>query len=143
MKGAYPTLSHSILLLLCLIAMSLIITSVFASLIRIEKDLTMVELNFFADTIKNKVLEAYSLANQSSEYASGMFQINLPERIGNKKYSITLYQYGLLVNTSVKNEPIEISRDLPIDAELSGSSFMPVSIKVEKQNGEIKIGLIE
>ena len=143
MKGVYPTLSHSILLLLSLIAMSLIIASISISLSRTETSLVSVELNFFADSVKNKILEAYSLANQSSNYTEGKFQINLPEKIGNKKYSITLYQNILLVNTSVNNEPIEISRILSIDAELSGTSFMPVSIKVDKQNGKIKIGLIK
>jgi hypothetical protein len=142
MRGVYPTLSHSILLLLSLIAMSLIITSISISLSRTEKNLVTVEMNFFADSIKNKILEAYSLANQSSNYTEGSFRINLPDRIGNKKYSITLYQNGLLVNTSVKNEPIAISRTFNIDAELSGSTFMPTSISFEKKNGEIRIGLI-
>ena len=139
----YPTLSHSTLLLLGLIAMSLIITSISISLSRMERDLTLVEMNFFADSVRNKVLEVYSLANQSSNFTEGVFQLNLPEKIGNKRYSITLYQGGLLVNTSVKNEPIEISRNLSIDAELNGTSFMPVSVKLDKQDGKIKIGLIE
>jgi hypothetical protein len=143
MRGIYPTLSHSILLLLSLIAMSLIIASISISLSRTEANLVLVELNFVADSVKNKILEAYSLANQSSNYTTGLFQLNLPEKIGNKKYSITLYQNSLLVNTSVNNEPIEINRILPIDAELNGTYFLPVSIKVEKENGKIKIGLIK
>ena len=143
MEGIYPTLSHSVLLLLGLIAMSLIISSIYISLSRIERDLTTVELNYFADSIKNKILEVYNLANQSSNYTTGLFKLNLPEKIGNKKYSITLSQDLLLVNTSVKNEPVEISRKLSIDAELNGTSFMPVSIKVDKQDEKIKIGLVE
>jgi hypothetical protein len=143
MEGIYPTLSHSVLLLLGLIAMSLIISSIYISLSRIERDLTTVELNYFADSIKNKILEVYSLANQSSNYTTGLFKLNLPEKLGNKKYSITLSQDLLLVNTSVKNEPVEISRKLSIDAELTGVSFMPASIKVDKQDEKIKIGLVE
>ena len=142
MKGIYPTLSHSVLLLLGLIAMSLIISSIYLSLSRIERDLTIVELNYFADSIKSKILEVYSLANQSSNYTTGLFELNLPEKIGNKKYSITLNQDLLLVNTSVRNEPVEISRKLSIDAEISGASLMPASIKVDKQDEKIRIGLI-
>jgi len=143
MKGIYPTLSHSILLLLGLISMSVIILAISTSLSRTERDLTVVELNFIADSVKNKIVEVYSLANQSSSYSTGLFYLDLPEKIGNKKYSITLYQNSLIVNATVKNEPIEIIRTLGIDAELSGSYFMPVSIKIEKQNGIIKIGLIK
>jgi hypothetical protein len=143
MRGAYPTLSHSILLLLGLLAMSLLTASIFISLSRIERDLTSVELNFIADSVKNKILEVYSLVNQSSNYTTGLFQLNLPEKIGNKKYSITLYQNGLMINASVKNEPIEINRTLPIDAELNGTYFMPASIKIDKQNKKIKIGLVK
>jgi hypothetical protein len=142
MKGMYPTLSHSILLLLGMIAMSLIIFSISTSLSRIEKDLTVTELNFIADSVKNKIMEVYSFANQSSSYETGLFNLDLPEKIGSRKYSITLYQNGLMINATVRNEPIEINRTLAIDAELNGSSFMPVSVKLEKQNGIIKIGLI-
>jgi len=143
MKGIYPTLSHSVLLLLGLIAMSLIISSIYLSLSRIEMDLTAVELNYFADSIKSKILEVYSLANQTSNYTTGLFKLNLPEKIGNKKYSITLSQGLLLINASVRNEPIELSRRLYIDAELSGTTLMPASIKVDKQNEKIKIGLVQ
>ena len=143
MQGIYPTLSHSILLLLGLLAMSLLIASVYISLSITEKSLFSVELNFVANSIKNKILEVYSLANQSSNYTTGLFQLNFPEKIGNRKYSITLYQNMLLVNSSIKNEPVEINLNLPVDAELSGTSFLPASIKVDKQEGKIKIGLIK
>jgi len=142
MKGVYPTLSHSVLLLLGLIAMSLLITSISLSLSRTEKNLITTELNFFADSIKDKIIEIYVLANQSSNYSIGIFQLDLPEKVGNRKYSITLYQDMLLINTSVKNEPILVNRKLAINAELSGTSFMPVYIKLDKLNDEIKIGLI-
>jgi hypothetical protein len=143
MKGVYPTLSHSILLLLGLTAMSLIIFSVSMSLANTEKNLITTELNFFADSIKNKILEVYTLANRSSNYTTGLFQLNLPEKIGDRRYSVTLYQGRLYVNMSVRSNPIEVSRSLAIDAELNGTYFMPASIKVEKQDGKIKIGLVK
>lgn len=142
MKGVYPTLSHSLMLLLGLTAMGLIIFSISMSLSKTEINLITTELNFFADSLKDKILEVYDLTNQS-DYATGLFQLNLPEKIGERRYSIALYQGGLSVNTSVGNNPIEINRSLAIDAELNGTYFMPVSIEVEKQGGKIKIGLVK
>ena len=143
MKGTHPTLSHSIMLILGLTAMSLIIFSISISLTKTETNLITTELNFFADSARNKILEVYSLANQTSDYTTGLFQLNLPEKIGDRRYSITLYQNGLYVNTSVRSNSIEVNRILAIDAELNGTYFMPVSIKVEKRDGRIKIGLVK
>lgn len=143
MKGIDPLLSHGILLLLGMVTMSLLIVSISISLSRTERNLVSVELSFIADSIKNKIIEVYSLTNQSSNYTNGLFELNLPERIGNRRYSVTLYQNNLLVNTSFGNEPIEIVRRLPIDAEFSGSQNMPFFIKVDKNNGQIKIGLVK
>jgi parallel beta-helix repeat protein len=134
MKGIYPTLSHSILLLLGLTAMSLVVVSVYSSLSTIEKNLVSVELNFIADSARNKILETYSFVNQSSDYERGLFYLGLPEEIGNKKYTITLKQNELMVNITVKDEQLSASRQLPIDAELMGSSFMPACVRVEKRN---------
>ena len=142
MRGVYPTLSHSILLLLGLIAMSLIITSISLSLSITEKGLITTELNFFADSLKDKIIEIYSLTNQSSDYTTGFFQLDFPEKIGNRKYSITFNQDSLFINMSVRNEQIVVNRKLAINAELSGTSFMPAYVKVDKINDEIKIGLI-
>jgi hypothetical protein len=134
MKGIYPTLSHSILLLLGLTAMSLVVVSVYSSLSSTEKNLVSVELNFIADSARDKILETYSFVNQSSDYERGLFYLDLPEEIGNKKYTITLKQNELMVNITVKDEQLSASRQLPIDAELVGSSFMPACVRVEKQN---------
>ena len=143
MKGIDPLLSHGILLLLGLVAMSLLIVSVSISLSTTEKNLISLELNFVAESVKNKIIEVYSLANQSSNYTTGLFELNLPEKIGNKRYSVTLSQNNLLVNTSFGNQPINVAISLPIDAELSGSQNMPFFIKVDKSNGQIKIGLVK
>ena len=143
MKGAYPTLSHSLLILLGLTAMSMIVASLSISFLSTEKDLSTVELNFIADSVKNKMMDAYSLANQSSDYSTGYFHLSLPEKIGNRRYTITLTQKKLFVNESVTNGQIEVSRDLNIDAELSGSVSAPASIRVDKQNGMISMELVK
>jgi hypothetical protein len=144
MKAVYPTLSHSTLLLIGLISMTMIIASVYSFASRLERDVASLELNYIADSFKNKLLEIYSLANQSSNYSDGTFQTSLPEKIGNRKYSVTLYSNGLTVNMSFKGETIEIDRQLKIEANLSGISYIPASIKMKKtQDGNVSIWLVE
>jgi len=142
MKGEYPTLSHTILLLIGLLATSLIVVSATISLSITEKNLVSTQLNSIADSVKNEILESYSLANQSSNYTAGTFKLDVPDEIGNKKYSIQLSQGMLLLNTSVRSEQIVAVRSLTIGAELNGKSFLPASIKIDKQNNIIKIGLV-
>lgn len=143
MKAVYPTLSHSTLLLIGLIAMSLVLVSIYSFISDMEKGLTYLELNYIGDSIKNKVLEIYSLANQSSNYSKGTFQLSLPEKIGNRKYTITFYQNDLFVSVPLRSDIIEINRPLKINATLSGTAYLPAKLSMEKnQNGDIYINLV-
>ncbi|MFH1229087.1 MAG: hypothetical protein V1678_01525 [Candidatus Aenigmatarchaeota archaeon] len=143
MKGIHPLLSHTILLALGLTAMGLITFSVSMSLNGTERNLVFTELRFFANSAKDSVIEAYALANQSSNYTTGLFQLNLPEKIGNKKYSITLKDGELMANMTVRGEPLGVVLGMPIDAKMNGTRFMPSSILLEKKDGKISIGLVE
>ncbi len=69
--------------------------------------------------------------------------MNLPEKIGERKYSLTLYQNNLIVSLPLKNEIIEVNRTLNIDAELSGESYLPASIEIEKIGGITTISLVD
>jgi len=142
MKAIYPTLSHSVLLLIGLIAMSLILFSIYSFISDLEKDTSYLYLNYIADSTKNKILEVYSLANQSSDYSKGAFQLSLPEKIGNRRYTITFYQNDLVVSVPLRSDIIEVSRQLKINATLSGTSYLPATLEIEKQNGDIYINLV-
>jgi len=83
------------------------------------------------------------LANSSSEYFSGNFKLKLPEKIGNRKYTISFQQNTLSACVSVENELIEVTRLLNIDATFNGTSYMPASINIEKLNGNISISLVD
>lgn len=126
------------LLLLGLTAMSLIIFSISVSLGKTEVNLVTAELNFFADSTKDRLLQTYILAN-GSDSATGLFSMDLPQKVGNRRYSVTLHDGGLFVNTTVRGTDIGVSRSLPIDAQMNGTSFMPASIEVEKQAGRIRM----
>ena len=142
MKAITPIVSHSALLLIGLIAVSLIIISVSSSFSKTERDLIRGELNYIAETAKNKILEIYSLTNQTMEYSNSSFQLNLPQKIGENKYLLMLDQENLTVSMSFKNEVIEIVKTLNIDAELTGEAYIPASILVEKTGGNVTINLV-
>jgi hypothetical protein len=142
MKAVTPILSHSSLLLIGLIAVSLIIVSLSTSFSTTERDLIRTELNYIAESAKNKVLEVYILANQSSEYFNSSFELELPEKIGERNYLLKLDQENLTASMSFKNENIEVVRTINIDAQMSGESYLPASILVEKSGGIITIDLV-
>ena len=131
MKGVHPVLSHSTLLVIGLVAMGMIVASLSSSFSSMEGNLVRAESEYMAESAKSKLLEIYSLANQS-DYFSGTFQLNLPEKIGDKKYSLLLSQNMLTLRMPFKSDIIEINKTLSIDAELMGEGYMPVSVIVEK-----------
>ena len=142
MKGVHPLISHSTLLLIGLIAMSLIFVSITSSFSKTERDLIRSEINYIAESSKNKILEIYSMTNQTIEYSNGTFKLNLPEKVGDKKYILSLNQNSLTVKMPFKNEIIKLNRTLNIDAELNGESYLPASIEMEKIGGTITINLV-
>ena len=143
MKAVAPILSHSALLLIGLIAVSLIIVSLSSSFSKTEKDLIRTELNYIAESAKNKILEIYSIANQTMEYSNSSFQLNLPQKIGERNYLLKLNQENLTVSMSFKNENIEVVRTLNIDAHLSGEAYLPASIIAENNGGIITMDLVD
>jgi len=142
MKGVHPVLSHTTLLLIGLIAMSLIIVSISSFSSKTERDLVTSEINYITESAKNKILEIYSMANRTTEYTNGTFKLNLPETIGDKKYILSLNQNNLTVFIPFKNGNIEVNRTLNIDAQLNGESYLPASIEVEKVGGIITMNLV-
>ncbi len=142
MRAVTPILSHSALLLIGLIAVSLIIVSISTSFSKTEKDLIRSEMNFIAEAAKDKILEIYSAASQATEYSNSSFQLGLPQKIGENKYLLSLNQDNLTVSIAFKNEEIEIAKALNIDAELSGEAYLPASILAEKVGGNITISLV-
>ena len=131
MKAVTPILSHSSLLLIGLLAVSLIIVSLSNSFSSTESDLIRTELNYIAESAKDKIIEIYSLANQSSEYFNSSFGLDLPEKIGERNYLLKIDQENLTASMSFKNENIEVVRTINIDAQLNGEAYMPASILEE------------
>jgi hypothetical protein len=136
----HPILSHTALLVIGLIAMGMIVSSLSSSFSKTERNLVTVEADYIAESAKGKILEIYSLVEQS-DYSSGTFQLNLPERIGDKKYIILLDQNLLTLRVPFENDVIEVNKTMNIPADISGESTMPASVTVEK-DGAITMELV-
>ena len=141
MKGVHPILSHTALLVIGLVAMGMIVASLSSSFSKTERSLINSEVDYIAESAKVKILEIYNLASQS-DFSSGNFEFGLPEKIGDKKYLLILRQNLLTVRMPFDNDNIEVNRTLRIDANISGESYMPASINVEKKEGLVTMELV-
>jgi len=142
MKAISPILSHTILLAVGLAAITLILISVSNFSADMEKISITSQLSYAAEFVKGEILRIYSLANQSK--TTNKVKLSLPERIGNEPYTIELYQNGLKVGTSLRNEVLEINKKVNISAILNGTSTLPASLMQQKlENGDILISLVD
>ena len=140
MKGVHPILSHSVLLVISLVAMGMIIASLTASFSGTESGLLRAEIDYIAETARSEVLDIYQLASQS-DYTNGTFELELPEKIGDKKYVLLLEDSKLKVRMPFENDFVEVEKTLNINAQLSGEASLPASLVVEK-NGVMSISLV-
>lgn len=141
MKAISPILSHTILLAIGLAAITLILISISSFSADMEKMSVTSQLSYAAEFVKDEILRIYSLANQSD--TTNKVQLSLPERIGNKPYIIELYQNGLKVEISLRNDLLEINKKINISATLNGTSSLPASLVQQRlENGDILISLV-
>ena len=141
MKGVHPILSHTALLVIGLVAMGMIVASLSSSFSKTERSLINSEVDYIAESAKVKILEIYNLASQS-EFSNGTFNLDMPEKIGDKKYLLILNQNLLTVRMPFENDNIEVNRTLGIDANIGGESYMPASINVQKIGGLVTMELV-
>ena len=141
MKGVHPILSHSVLLIVGLVAMGMIISSLSSTFSNTESRLVRAEADYIAESARDRLLEIYNLANKS-DYSKGNFQLNLPEKIGDKKYLLMLGQDTLTIRMPFDNENVEVIKTLNIDANISGETYLPASVSVEKSGGLITMELV-
>ena len=59
----------------------------------------------------------------------GKSKINFPDKISNKKFTITLSD-GVISVT----DDVNITKTINVDLNLSGSSFLPAYLQLERQN---------
>lgn len=143
MKGVSPLVSHSSLLIISIIGLGLIVGTVSDYLFDTEKTLTKLELNNIANKVKTNFIKVYSLANTTSGYVTGIFELSVAEKVGGKKVLLDANADNFTLSATFNNEKIEIVRSLNIDANISGIAYLPASLVLEKINGNITIRLVE
>jgi len=137
MKGIYPFLSYTTLIAIGFVVLTLLLIFVFDLTTNIEEKHILSQLDYTAGYVKGEILKLYA-AN-----AEGKFKLSVPETIANKKYTIGLDQNNLTVKLILRNKPIEVTRTIKINATLTGLSYLPASIEMEKlSDGNILIRLI-
>ena len=95
------------------------------------------------NNIKFNLMRIYSIANSSSEFMNGTFEIPVIEKIGSKQILAEFNQSDLILSTNVRNEKIEIVRKINLDANFSGIAYFPAKFVLEKIDDEISIRMIE
>ncbi len=143
MKGVSQLVSHSSLLIISMIGMGLIVGGVSDYLFDTEKTLTRLELNNIANKVKANFIKVYSLANTTSGYVTGTFEISVAEKGGGKRVLLDANPDNFTLSATFNNEKIEIVRSLNIDANVSGIAYLPAFLVLEKINGNITIRLVE
>ena len=136
MKALYPPLSYTLFIVISIAALSVILVVVNVFSENIQKNYAYNQLNYVAEVIRQEVLKLYSTNGE------GRFQLPIPKDIIGKQYLIELYQKNLKLSLEFRDKKLEVERLINVSASLSGKSFAPVSIEMNKINGDIFIELI-
>ena len=102
----------------------------------IQRNYAFSQLGYTADVIKDDILKLYSTG------AEGRIVVDAPTEIAGKQYAIELSQNILTLSLYMGNKLLEVNRSINIDASLSGRSYAPVSVEMEKSNGDVSIRLV-
>ena len=137
MKALYPPLSYAIFFALGIAVLLVIMTLISSFTDGVQKNYAYVQLNFISETIRDEILKLYSTN------ATGRFQLETPKSIAGRQYIIELDQNNLNLSLSIGGKKIEAYRLVNISASMSGRSYSPASIEVEKTDGNTFIRLVQ
>jgi hypothetical protein len=136
MKALYPPLSYALFIAIGVVALSMIMVVINTFTDGIQRNYAYNQLDYTAEVIKDDILKLYSTN------AEGRVDVDAPTEIAGKQYMIELNQNNLTLSLYVGNKLLEVNRSINIDASLSGRSYAPVSIEMNKSNGDIFIRLV-
>ncbi len=124
--------SHSVYILIALIAIAMILATFSVFRGNIEKVSVESSLNIVADSVKLEILRLYS----SSE--SGKIEIPLQSRLGEKPMIIRLSNGKI----SVELDNYKVEKDIKINANLDGVSNLPAFLVLTTDSGVKTINLV-
>jgi len=136
MKALYPPLSYALFIAIGVVALSMIMVVINTFTDGIQRNYAYNQLDYAAEVIKDDILKLYSTN------AEGRIDVDAPTEIAGKQYMIELNQNNLTLSLYVGNKLLEVNRSINIDASLSGRSYAPVSVEINKSNGDIFIRLV-
>jgi hypothetical protein len=136
MKALYPPLSYAIFIALSIAALLAIMTLINAFTDSVQRNYASAQLSFVSETIRDEILKLYSTN------ATGTFQLEIPRDIAGRQYSIEMSQNDLNLSLTIGSKKIEAYRLVNISASMSGTSYPPASIEIEKISGNTIIRLV-
>ena len=137
MKALYPPLSYTLFIVISIAALSVILVVVNVFSENIQRDFARNQLTYVTEVIRQDILKLYSTN------AEGKFGLPIPRTIIGKQYSIELDEKNLKLSLVFKNEKIEVEKLVNVSASLTGNSYAPASIEMNKTDGDISIRLIQ
>jgi len=136
MKALYPPLSYTLFIVISIATLSVILLTVNLFSENIQRDFAYSQLNYVKEVVRQDILKLYSTN------AEGKFQLSIPKNIIGKQYSIELDQKNLKLSLEFKNKRIEAEGFVNVSASLSGKSYVPASIEMNRTDGDISIRLV-
>jgi len=136
MKAFYPQLSYTFFIVISIVALAIILITVNMFTDSIQKNYAYGQLNYVAENMKNDILRLYS------SNAEGRLELSAPKEIIGNQYTIEMNQKNLKLSLNFKDKKIEVQRFVNISASLSGKSYAPASIEMNRTGENIFIRLV-
>ena len=125
--------SHSVYLLIALVAIAMILYTFSSYRENIEKVSMTSNLNLIADTVKLEILKLYSSSEES-----GKIEIPLQSDLGGKPFIVKLSQGEV----TVELDNFQVKKQVFINANLDGMSYLPASLVLSNSGGVKTISLV-
>lgn len=135
MKAQSQLLSHMIYVVLGFAAITLIFFSLTNLSSDVKKASIEIQSGYIAEAIKSEIMRLYSASEDSNfipdqSAVLGKYELSLPERIAQEKYTVYLSQDMISVRTS----GLEVNRSINIDVKLKGFSTLPAHLELSREN---------
>lgn len=137
MKGQYPSISYALFFVISVIVLSIVMLMMNSLTDSVQKNYARGQMNYIAESIRNDVLKLYSTN------AQGKFEMSIPNYVVGKQYMIEFDQNKLRLTLDNRGNIIEVERYINITASLSGRSYSPASIELERTGGNTFIRLVQ
>ena len=148
MKGVAPFVSHATYLLIGLVALSTLLVAVYESTGNIEEKYLQIQGEYFAESVKSDILDLMQLAEHSNylpdkDEVLGSMELNLPEKIHENIYYISIDNNYITVSIRGPKTVINSTTKINTDVELNGFSEIPAHLDlIRSSDGKNRIELV-